>query len=387
MLTANAPLSRLPPYSYYSSGSCTIVKSPRFVYCPALAASWHRDARSGLCAGESGVVNSSLGSGVRTFLVQQFWWALRVPADRMGYDRRGLHTALKQRAHTKLDREVHIGLLTGGLRFPNIIALHAYWANERFEHCRVSVDPDPYTADVLWVYSQDPLRADRRRSVEEAIAQARPGTPIINHPQAYDFYHAEDAFARLEAAGVPVPRSRFGPADHGVRVIWKPVGVQSATRGPVAYEGDIAGERPFEYLDVTEQGGVSSRYRACYFLGEVFAASCMRAREPIVRYRNAVEIDATWLLTEVEVGHIKRIAEVSGLDFFTVDFLRRPPDKAPTFVDINSFTMFKDASPPGHYGHRHDFDRLRPADGGPKGAWRGVERQILELVRSARKPS
>jgi hypothetical protein len=333
------------------------------------------------------VVKSSLGSGIRTLLVQQFWWALRVPADRMGYDRRGLHTALKVRAHARLDREVHIGLLTGGLRFPNIIDLHAYWANERLERCRVSVDPDPSTADVLWIYSQDPLPPDRLRSIKDAIARARPGTPVINGPEAYDFYHAEDAFRRLEAAGVPVPRSRFGPADHGVKVIWKPVGVQSTTRGPVAYEGDIAGERPFEYLDVAEADGGFARYRACYFLGEVFAASCMRADEPIVRYRNARKIDATWLLTPAEIGHIRRIAEVSGLDFFTVDFLRRPADQSPVFVDINSFTMFKDSSPPGHYGHRHDFDRLRPVDGGPKGAWRGVEQRILDLVRRPRTSS
>lgn len=328
--------------------------------------------------------NSSLGTGVRTFLVQQFWWALRVPADRMGYDRRGLYTALKSRAHARLEREVHIGLLTGGLRFPNIIGLHAYWANEQLKRCRVSVDPEPSTADVLWIYSQDPLPPERRCRIEDAIARARPGTPVINRPETYDFYHAEDAFLRLEAAGVPVPRSTFGAVDHGVKVIWKPVGMQSTTRGPVSYEGDIDGERAFEYLDIAEADRGFSRYRACYFLGEVFAASCMRADEPIVRYRNAREIDATWLLTSAEIGHIRRIAAVSGLDFFTVDFLRRPQDQSPVFVDINSFTMLKDSSPPGYYGHQHDFDSMRPADGGPRGAWRGVEQRILDLISRPR---
>jgi hypothetical protein len=333
------------------------------------------------------MTKSSLGSGIRTFLVQQLWWALRVPAERMGYNRRGLHTALKIRSHARLDREVHVGLLTGGLRYPNIIALHAYWMNERLERCRVSVDPDPSTADVLWVYSQDPLPAERRRLIEDAIARARPGTPIINPPDVFDFYHREDAFIALEAAGVPVPRSRFGPADRGVKVIWKPLGVQSTTRGPVPYAGEIAGQRPFEYLDVAEQNGTFARHRACFFLGEVFAASSMRASEPIVRYRNSVSIDSQSTLTASEIGYVKKIAEVSGLDFFTVDFLRMPSDQSPVFVDINSFSMFKDISPPGHYGHWHDFDKLRPANGGPPGAWRGVEQQLLDLVNRPRIPS
>ena len=333
------------------------------------------------------MTGSKIGGSLATFLVQQFWWALNVPQERLGFDRRGLHTARRARAHARLRREVHLGLLTGGLRYPNIIDLHAYWMNERFERCRVSVDPDPADADVLWVYSQDPLPAGRRTRIEQAIALAGPGVPVINPPEVVDYYHRDDAFSRLEAAGVPVPRSRFGADDHGLPVIWKPEGMQSTTRGPVAYAGPVAGQRPFEYFDVGGADRQFVRYRACYLLGDIYAGSAMRAPGPIVRYRNAVDIDSSWTLTGEEAGHVRRIAEISGLNFFTVDFLRLPANGAPVFVDINAFSMFKDSSPPGYYGHRHDFDKLRPSDGGPPGAWLNVEQRIVDMVNRAARPS
>ena len=55
------------------------------------------------------------GGALSSFLMQQFWWAFDVPGESLGYNRRGLHTALRVNAHRRLDREIHVGILTGGL--------------------------------------------------------------------------------------------------------------------------------------------------------------------------------------------------------------------------------------------------------------------------------
>lgn len=317
---------------------------------------------------------------VSSFLMQQFWWATTVPSERLGFNRRGLHTALRTIAHRRLERKVHIGILTGGLVYPNIIDLQAFWMNERLRNCRTSIDPDPETADIFWIYSQDPLPEARRSAISEAIARARPGTPVINRLDAYDFYHRNDAFSLLAAAGVPVPRSQFGASDHGLPVIWKPAGLQSKTRGPVPYAGAIQRDRAFEYINVADADGCYWRYRACFVLGDIYAASGFRSADPIVRYRNVNLINRDWMLTENEIGHIRRIAEVSRLDFFTVDFLRRAEDQSPVFVDINVFSMAKDAYAEGWYGHLHDFDKMRPAGGRTESLWPQLDSRLLEMA-------
>ena len=256
--------------------------------------------------------------------------------------------------------------------------------NERLARCRTSIDPDPSTADILWVFSQDPLPAERRRVIADAISRARPGTPVINRIDAYDFYHRDDAFSRLAAAGVPVPRSEFGEADHGLPVIWKPAGQQSKTRGPVPYAGPNSRDRAFEYIDVAGPDGGFWRYRACFVLGDIYAASGFRSADPIVRYRNVDVIDATWMLTAPEIENIRRIADVSQLDFFTVDFLRRAEDHSPVFVDINVFSMTKDSYRLGYYGHCHDFDKMRSVEGGPPGVWSRLEKRLLAIAEVSR---
>ncbi len=324
-----------------------------------------------------------MAGDVSTFLMQNLWWAFGVPDERMAFNAPGLWTQMRKRRYRRLDRPFHLGLLAAGFKFTNIIELNAFWLNERLTNCRVSIDPDPATVDFLWVYSQDPLPAERRKRIEDAIARAPHGTPVINPPDVFDAYHQGDLFERLAAAGVHVPRSRFGPEDRGVPVIFKPEGKHSKVLGPQPWEGEMHGYRGFEYFDARGADGLHRRYRATYVLGRVFAECCFAGRVPIVRARNGkTELD--WLLSEDEVDQVKRIGATTGLDFFTVDFLRPSASPRSVFTDINSFPMMKLLEPPGYpvrYGHRHNFDIARPSDSDGLTPWLWLDRVFSETGR------
>jgi hypothetical protein len=326
----------------------------------------------------------SMAGPVATFLAQAFWWALPIQRERLGFDRRGLYTAWRKRLHRQQPRLIHLGLVTGGVKHRNIIDLHAFWMNERFTRCRVTVDPEPGLADVLWVFSQDPISIERWKRIELSITAARRGTPVINAPAVYDFYHHKDAFEQLAAAGVPVPRTHFGPEERGRLVIWKPLGSQSETFGPVPYEGPIEGLRPFEFVNVQEQDGLHWRFRALFVLGAVYSGETMASHDPIVRYSSAVSHHYDSRLTEAEANHVRTIAKVSNLDFFAVDFLRIPSTSSPVFTDINVFPMLKEKGPAGWYGHRHDFDSSTAAPGEPADVWSHLEDSIVNAAARIR---
>jgi hypothetical protein len=293
------------------------------------------------------------------FLVQQLWWVLGTDERQLAFHKRGLWTHRRQRQHLALEREVHVGLLSGGTRFPNIIDLNAFWMNERCTRCRFSVDPTPGTADVLWVFSQDPLTDTANAAIAAAQAVAKPGTRLLNAPAAHDFYHRPDAFQRLAAASIPVPQSVFSDADKGRPVLWKPVGGQSKVRGPEPYAGPVPGWRPFEFVDTSGPDGSFGRYRAFYVFGAVYPGSRLVSRQPIVRLGVSFASDLNWQLSAAEIAGVKAIARESGLDFFATDYLRRQ-DGTPVFTDINAFPMLKTTRTATRmYGHMHDFDDAR----------------------------
>jgi hypothetical protein len=299
-----------------------------------------------------------------TFLVQTFWWLLPINRDRMGFSRHGFYSAQRQRVHARARRRYTVGLLTGGTYFPNIIHLHAFWLNERCPDIRFVLDPEPEAADALWVYSQDPLTAAARERIDRALDRARLGALVINRPDAYDFFHREDAFALLDEAGVTVARSRFDDSDLGLPVVWKGAGTQSSTFGPEPYAGPRKDHRCFEFIDTRGDDGLYARYRIFYFLGDIFYGSLFRSATPIVRYDNAVVIDRHWSMQDELFRSVESIARTSGLDFFAADFVRRHDQGPPIFTDINVFPMLKDKDTmPRRFGYSHDFDNLRPATG------------------------
>lgn len=314
-------------------------------------------------------------------LGQYAWWLAGLDPSSIGFDERGLLTRLRMRRHRTSRRRFHVGLLTGGTRFPNIVDLHLFWLNERCPNVRFSRDGVGGEADMLWVYSQDPLTAAASQDIAERIAAARRGIRVVNAPAAYDFFHREDSFERLERAAVPVPKWRFGPEDEGRPVMWKATGRQSSTIGPEPYDGERPGWQPLEFIDTRGADGLHGRYRVFFLLGEIFLASAFRSRSPIVRYKNAVKIDRTWQAGEDLYAPVRALATVSGLDFFAADFVRRGDRGPPVFTDVNVFPMLKDKrSPAVRRGRGHDFDALRPATT-PETPWQVVERTVAEASR------
>jgi hypothetical protein len=315
-----------------------------------------------------------------TFRAQAFWWAAGIADERMGFHAPGPWTIARQMRHRALDRPFHLGLLTGGFRFTNIIQLHAFWLNERLKNFRVSIDPDPATVDIFWVYSQDPLPPDRLFRIQDSIRKARPGTPVVNPPEVFDAYHRPGIFSQLAEAGVPVPRSSFGPEDMGRLVVFKPDGKQSEVIGPVPWDGPRPGMRPFEFIETRGEDGLYCRYRAIYLLGRSYAGTYQASDRPIVRAHNRPGGDS-WQLTRAENGDLQMVAAVTGLDFFTADLLRPSDGSRSVLTDINSFPMLKERDlRPGFYGHQHDFSIVRPADSDGMSAWDWLEVALTERL-------
>jgi hypothetical protein len=316
------------------------------------------------------------------FLAQSLWWLFPFDRQQLGFSRYGLFTKLRARAHRRNRRRCMVGLLTADTRFPNIIDLHLFWLNERCGGIQFLQNPDCGAVDCVWVFAQDPLTSTARRKIDELLGRLRPGTPIINGPSAYDFFHRADAFAMLAGAGVPVPRSQFDDdRDMGRAVMWKGLGTQSKTVGPEPYNGDKDGYRAFEFIDTRGTDGLHCRYRAFFLLGEVFLSSAFRSQSPIVRYDNVATIDRDWQPSDDLVHHVRKIAAVSGLDFFAADFVRRHGEGPPIFTDINVFPMLKDKDRARRrYGHGHDFDHLRPATG-TRSPWEVLEDAVSSATR------
>lgn len=320
-------------------------------------------------------------SRTATVLAQTFSLLAPVDPARLGFWQHGLFTRHRQIAHRRARRPYTMGLLTGGTRFPNIIDLHAFWLNEKCRSVRFLLDPDPRSADALWVYSQDPMTAAARKGVGLIIDQARPRTLVINGCDAYDFFHREDAFPTLEKAGVPVPRSQFDERDLGTPVIWKSIGTQSQTFGPEPYAGERRDFRCLEFIDTRGEDGLYGRYRVFYLLGEIFYSSLFKSKTPIVRYDNAVAIGRDWSMQEELFLPVHRLAEASGLDFFAADFVRRHDRGPPIFTDINVFPMMKDKNAEHRrFGYSHDFDNLRPATG-QRTPWQVLEDAVILAAR------
>jgi hypothetical protein len=322
-----------------------------------------------------------MASPFSTFFAQTLWWMAGIPDERLGFYAPGLWTTRRRMRHRSLDRPFHLGLQTAGFKFTNIIQLHAFWLNERLKSFRVSIDPDPATVDIFWVYSQDPLPPDRRAWIEDSISRAKPGTPVVNPPDVFDVYHRPGIFRRLAEAGVPVPRSSFGPEDFGTPVVFKPEGTQSEAIGPVPWDGPRPGMRAFEFIETRDEDGLYHRYRAVYILGRSYAGSRQASDRPIVRAHNR-QGGNDWQLTATEISDLQKVAMVTGLDFFTADFLRPSDGSHSVLTDINSFPMLKERDlRPGFYGHQHDFSVMRPADSGGMSAWDWLDIALTERVQ------
>ena len=320
------------------------------------------------------------------------WLARGVPPSAIGWGAGSL-TALRTARHRLRARRgrLRICLLELPHAGPPIGTAHAFWINERSRACTARLNRAPAACDVVWVLSQDPLGPARRRALDAVLARLPPHVAIVNRPQTYDAYHAEGSFARLEAAGVRVPRTRFGPEDEGVTpVVYKARDEQPSRKFLARWRGPVPGFRPFAFEDGRDEQGRSWRFRAYHLLGEVLSGDALASPRWEARAESLELVDLAAELPEHERDAIVRLARTLGLDFFAIDYLRRAADGEAVFLDVNVFPDLLMAErvtrARGLRGGWHAWevaDRFgRPDPGRPH--WRRFDEAMLAAAQRAR---
>ncbi|MBI2992578.1 MAG: hypothetical protein HYY48_00175 [Gammaproteobacteria bacterium] len=247
-------------------------------------------------------------------------------------------TAGRRKKHPVRRRELHICLLEQQDSEPRFGALMARWINERSRRCSASVNRGIETADIVWLFTQDPLGDPRRLQILELLQQMRPGARVMNHPDHYDAYHQPDCFQRLAEAGVSVPRATFADSELGrTQVVYKRMGQQMSEKVLVPFDGPREGFRAFEFVDSRGKHGNHWRYRAFFIAGAVRPSKALACRDWNVCLRNRPKILPTFDMPAAEVEQLRLIARTLRLDFFAVDFLRRRKDGAAVFLDVNIY--------------------------------------------------
>lgn len=322
-------------------------------------------------------------------VLQWLWFISSVDSERIGYGR-GPLTWLRQRKHKGLRRRIHICLLEHNPKGwkANFGEPTAFWINERSRACSASVNEGIEDADIVWLYSQDPLGPEAKSRVLQSLKRAKPGTPVVNNPDVYDSYHQARVFKELAEAGVSVPRTEFGDDDLGKTwVVHKPEGRQSVHNVLSKYTGPRAGYRTYEFVDSRGSDGLYRTYRACYLLGEVlpqYGLSCERWE---ARARSKKCSEHTFAMTAVEISQLRLIAKTLGLEYFAADYLRRESDGLPVFVDINIYPQplasMGASRKLGYYGRWFIFDayeRLSGPDPSRRPFWDVFDEAMLSLA-------
>jgi len=298
-------------------------------------------------------------------LAQNFGHLRGIPPERIGYGQ-GRLTRQRQERHRTLRRPIHITLLEFAAG-PSLFGdLHAFWINERSRLCSASRNTRVEEADILWVFSQDPLTPEARTRIDDAIRRAKPGARVLNHPDRYDAYHADDCFPRLAAAGVSVPRCDIGPEDVGqTSVVYKKANLQMAPKTYEVYQGPRPDYRAFEFIDSRRPSeNLYRRGRAYYLAGIVRPSKLIYSEQWEVKDGSRVleRDEITFPMTPDEIRQVRLLAKTLRLDYFAVDFVRRGQDDRPFFTDIN---VYPDIYGPGsalrargYFGAWHNFDGL-----------------------------
>lgn len=312
------------------------------------------------------------------------WLARGVPPRRIGYGE-GPLTAVRRARHGAQRRPFTVCLLDATPVAARLAPAQAFWINSRSRTWRAVVD-EPAAADLLWVFTEDPLAPDTHAELAAAIARARPGTPVLNPLETYDAYHRADCFERLAAAGVRVPPSRFGPADVGrTPVVYKEAGTQGGRKVLAPYDGPRAGMRTFGFEDGRGPDGRVRRYRAFFLAGEVLAETVIVSAHWESRQSTLVDAELTFEPTGHEVDQIRRLGRTLGLDWFADDYLRRRGDGLPIFLDVNVYpTVQLRGWMPGDRGWWHVFElpaRLGRRWPGGRPYWAVVDAALLRAAR------
>ena len=252
----------------------------------------------------------------------------------------------------------------------------AFWINQRSRVCWAERNGPPERADLVWVFTQDPLTPEVRAWLAERLRRVRPGVRVLNPPAVYDAYHDLDCFPRLAAAGVRVPRTEFGPADVGVTpVVYKAAASRRLARSSAGTTArGPASARRSPTTAAAPTAGTAATAPSCW------ATSCCPRTSIVADHWNAslrhlVTVERNYALTEFERRQLLLINSTLGLDFSCVDYLREHDTGTPVFHDVNVYPTVVGAwqgdMPAGDHGRWHVFDncdRLRlPPPGGRSG--------------------
>jgi hypothetical protein len=323
------------------------------------------------------------------------WLLTGTPPSRIGFspgpltDLRKARHAVGRAAHT---RPLRLCLLEHDTSTMYFAEPTAFWINQRSRVCWAERNGPPERADLVWVFTQDPLDAEVRAWLDAQLRRVRPGVRVLNPPTVYDAYHCEDCFPRLAAAGVRVPRTTFDAAEIGVtEVVYKAVGEQAARKERCRYDGPRPGYNAAVAHDSRGPDGRYRRYRA-FVLGDlVLPEDVLVADHWNASLRHLVTVERNYALTAFERAQLRLITATLGLDFACVDYLReRRADGtggAPVFHDVNVYPTVVGAwqgdMPPGDRGRWHVFDncaRLSLTSPGGEPVWRQFDAELLRLA-------
>jgi hypothetical protein len=318
--------------------------------------------------------------------VQWLWFLFGVQPGRIGFDK-GLLTWIKERRHRNTRKKTHICLLDVYPKGGKFGRFTAFWINERSRVCSASVNEGIEDADIVWIYSQDPLPPSIKKELLEMIRKARPGIPVINHPDFYNVYHEENVFKMLSEAGVTVPRSALTERDIGnIHAVYKVNGRHGGSKFLSLYKGDVGGFRPFEFIDSRGPHGLYRKYRCFYFLGIIIPNHVMFSDHWNVHRKTKIRAEYIFDMPELEIKSILRISNKLNLQNFSVDYMRRKDNDEPVFTDINVYPLPIDfpetARDSGYFGRWHILDnRLRLGMPEPSGRyfWDMFDEEICHL--------
>ncbi len=307
---------------------------------------------------------------------------------RTGWGSGPLTRARQARARLRR-RPLHVVLLEHHALTTRFAAPMAFWINERSEVATAAVN-DLRGADVVWVFSQDPLPAHARQSLAAAVADLPADVVVLNRPEVYDAYHRDDAFPRLAAAGVSVPRTAFTDEDVGrVEVVYKAQREQPARKQRAPYAGPREGFRAFGFEDGRGPDGLVRRYRAYHLGGRSWAGDVFVSDQWAISSATTAGYEHVYELPDLEREQIGLLARTLGLDFFAVDYLRRHEDGRPVFHDVN---VYPTVDTPlgnrqrGERGHWHVWDgpvRLGGLQAARSPMWDEFDRALLDLTGAA----
>ena len=315
------------------------------------------------------------------------WLATGIPPARIGWGPGPLTGVRQARDRVRARRALRLALLEQPHPGTRFAAPLAFWINRRSRVSTAAVN-DLRGADIVWVFSQDPLPPAARRALERTTAALPPHVVVVNPPETYDAYHGDDAFPRLAAAGVRVPRTAFSERDVGrADVVYKARGEQPARKCRRPYAGVLPGFRAFGFEDGRGVDGRVRRYRAYVLGGRSWAGDVFVSDEWAISSATRTTLEHTFELTDSERDQLDRLRRCLRLDFFAVDFLRRAADGLPVFLDVNVYpTVDTPLGGPerrerGHWSVWDGPVRLGGLDAPRSPMWEEFDRAVLQLVR------